>query len=116
MGGRSFPKTVKQSITAKIQAIVNKKTPIETEDDRKAELLKLEACICSRQNTTIRCKRCANLFFGRILRTCPSHQNVIFLHDMHTCPVCVGPKGDLEELPIDFETYKKLVQLTPLRR
>ncbi|XP_049540602.1 uncharacterized protein CG13380 [Anopheles darlingi] len=113
MGQKSNPKTVKQSLTMRFAAIANK-PPVYTEEDRKAELLRLAECICKREKTTIRCKRCAKLFFGRILRTCPTHQNVVFLYDIHTCPVCVGK--DLEELPIDLATYTKLVQLTPLRR
>ncbi|XP_052888095.1 uncharacterized protein CG13380 [Anopheles moucheti] len=92
-----------------------RKDPIFTEEDREAEAKRLAACICERKNTTVQCLRCGHLCFGRKFRPCPSHPKVAFLYDIRTCSTCMGPTKDLEELPIDYETYRKLARAVPTR-
>uniref|UniRef100_A0A1Y9H9K4 Uncharacterized protein n=1 Tax=Anopheles farauti TaxID=69004 RepID=A0A1Y9H9K4_9DIPT len=90
---------------------ITRKDPIFTDEDRIAEAQRQAACICARPKTTIHCLRCGNLSFGRKFRTCSTHPNIVYLYDLRTCAVCLGPAKDMEELPIDFETYQKLTRV-----
>uniref|UniRef100_A0A453YJV5 Uncharacterized protein n=1 Tax=Anopheles arabiensis TaxID=7173 RepID=A0A453YJV5_ANOAR len=106
----------KPSMLEKNAPMDNTRTdPIFTQEDREAEARRLAACICARGKTTIQCLRCGNLCFGRKFRPCPSHPKIVFLYDIRACSVCQGTLKHLEELPIDFETYQKLMRVGPAR-
>uniref|UniRef100_A0A182NQ28 WW domain-binding protein 4 n=1 Tax=Anopheles dirus TaxID=7168 RepID=A0A182NQ28_9DIPT len=47
----------------------------------------------------------------KVQRNTRQRLDIVYLYDLRTCSVCLGPLKDLEELPIDFETYQKLARV-----